>query len=70
MSSSRIPAFYRMSVAERRAKLAEVLGLGRDERATLEAADALPLEVADIMVELRALAVQRLGTVRNRQAAA
>jgi hydroxymethylglutaryl-CoA reductase len=51
MKSSRIPAFYRMTVAERRQKLAEVLGLSPDDRAVLEAADALPLDVADIMVE-------------------
>src|SRR5262245_36311447 len=51
MSSSRIPAFYQMTVAERRQKLAEVLGLSADDRRVLEAADALPLEVADIMIE-------------------
>jgi hydroxymethylglutaryl-CoA reductase len=51
MSSSRIPAFYRLTVAERRQKLAEALGLSPDDRAVLEAADALPLDVADIMVE-------------------
>ena len=51
MSSSRIPAFYRMTVAERRQKLAEALGLSADDRRVLEAADALPLEVADIMIE-------------------
>ena len=51
MSSSRIPAFYRMTVEERRQKLSEVLGLSPDDRAVLEAADALPLDVADIMVE-------------------
>jgi hydroxymethylglutaryl-CoA reductase len=51
MSSSRIPAFYRLTVDERRQKLAEALGLSPDDRAVLEAADALPLDVADIMVE-------------------
>jgi hydroxymethylglutaryl-CoA reductase len=51
MSSSRIPAFYRMTIDERRQKLAEALGLSADDRAVLEAADALPLDVADIMVE-------------------
>jgi hydroxymethylglutaryl-CoA reductase len=51
MKSSRIPAFYRLTVEERREKLAEALGLGSDDRRVLEAADALPLEVADIMVE-------------------
>ncbi|MGH7895643.1 MAG: hydroxymethylglutaryl-CoA reductase, degradative [Candidatus Binatia bacterium] len=51
MRSSRIPAFYRLTVAERRQKLAEALGLSADDRRVLEAADALPLEVADIMIE-------------------
>ena len=51
MKSSRIPAFYRLTVEERRQKLAEALGLSPDDRAVLEAADALPLDVADIMVE-------------------
>jgi hydroxymethylglutaryl-CoA reductase len=51
MSSSRIPAFYRMTIEERREKLAEALGLSSDDRAVLAAADALPLDVADIMVE-------------------
>ncbi|HEV7732493.1 MAG TPA: hydroxymethylglutaryl-CoA reductase, degradative [Candidatus Binatia bacterium] len=51
MSSSRIPAFYQLTVDERRQKLAEALGLSADEVATLTAADALPLEIADIMVE-------------------
>src|SRR5262245_2636014 len=51
MSSSRIPAFYQMSVAERREKIAEALGLDAKDREALTAADALPLEVADIMVE-------------------
>jgi len=51
MSSSRIPAFYQLSVKERRRKLAAALRLDPDEVAALEAADALPLEIADIMVE-------------------
>src|SRR2546422_1171194 len=51
MSSSRIAAFYRLTVEERRRKLAEALGLGPTELETLTAADALPLDVADIMVE-------------------
>jgi hydroxymethylglutaryl-CoA reductase len=38
-------------VDERRRKLAEALGLTDEEVATLTAADALPLEIADIMVE-------------------
>src|SRR5213079_2513712 len=51
MSSSRIAAFYRLTVEERRRKLAEALDLSPAEIQALEAADALPLEVADIMVE-------------------
>jgi hydroxymethylglutaryl-CoA reductase len=51
MSSSRIAAFYRLTVEERRLKLAEALGLTTAEVDTLRAADALPLEVADTMVE-------------------
>ena len=52
MSSSRIPAFYRLTVEERRRKLAEALEpRPADDRGVLEAADALPLDVADIMVE-------------------
>jgi hydroxymethylglutaryl-CoA reductase len=51
MSNSRIPAFYRLSIEERRQKLADTLGLTAEEMATLEAADALPVEVADTMIE-------------------
>lgn len=51
MSSSRIPAFYNMSIDERRRRLGEVLSLSAEDMATLEAADALPLDVAEIMVE-------------------
>ncbi len=51
MSSSRIAAFYRLTVEERRRKLAEALDLSPAEIQALEAADALPLDVADIMVE-------------------
>src|SRR5437773_982364 len=51
MSSSRIAAFYRLTVEERRRKLAEALDLSHAEVEALEAADALPLDVADIMVE-------------------
>ena len=51
MSSSRIKAFYRLTVEERRQKLAEALDLSPGEVEALNAADALPLEVADIMVE-------------------
>src|SRR5262245_2405168 len=51
MSSSRIAAFYRLSVEERRRRLAEALDLTPDDFEALIAPDALPLEVADIMVE-------------------
>src|SRR6266478_280423 len=51
MSSSRIAAFYRLTVEERRRKLAEALDLSPAEVEALESADALPLDVADIMVE-------------------
>ena len=51
MSSSRIAAFYRLTVEERRRKLAEALGLGPAEVEALTAPDALPLDVADMMVE-------------------
>jgi hydroxymethylglutaryl-CoA reductase len=51
MSKSRIAAFYQLSVEERRRKLAEALDLGPADIEALSAADALPLEVADIMVE-------------------
>ncbi len=51
MSSSRIKAFYRLTIAERRQRLADALGLSAAEVEALNAADALPLEVADIMVE-------------------
>jgi hydroxymethylglutaryl-CoA reductase len=49
--NSRISAFYRLSVEERRRKLAEVLELSPAEIEALSAADALPLDVADIMIE-------------------
>jgi hydroxymethylglutaryl-CoA reductase len=51
MGSSRIAAFYQLSIDERRRKLAEALELSSAEFEALTAADALPLEVADIMVE-------------------
>jgi len=49
--NSRIGAFYRLTIEERRRKLAEVLELTGAEVEALNAADALPLEVAEIMVE-------------------
>jgi len=51
MGSSRIAAFYRLPIEERRRRLAEALELSSTEVEALTAADALPLEVADIMVE-------------------
>jgi hydroxymethylglutaryl-CoA reductase len=51
MTSSRIPAFYRMSVEERRARLAEVLALSPDDARVLAAADALSMDAADLMIE-------------------
>jgi hydroxymethylglutaryl-CoA reductase len=47
--SSRLPGFYRLSLAERRARLAEASGLGPDELAALDG--GLPLETADGMIE-------------------
>jgi len=49
--NSRIGGFYRLTVDERRRKLAEALELNGAEVEALNAADALPLDVADIMVE-------------------
>src|SRR5262249_23725518 len=51
MSSSRIAAFYRLTVEERRQKLGEALGLGAADMEALTAAGAPPLEVADIIGE-------------------
>jgi len=51
MSTSRIPAFYQLSVEERRRRLAEVLDLSAADVEALTAPDALPLDVADIMIE-------------------
>ncbi len=51
MSSSRIPAFYQLSIDERREKLAAALGLAPNDVDVLSAADALPVEVADTMIE-------------------
>jgi hydroxymethylglutaryl-CoA reductase len=51
MSSSRIPGFYELGIDERRQRLAESAGLTPDEMAVLAAPDALPLEIADTMVE-------------------
>ena len=52
MTSSRIPAFYQLTVEERQRRIVEALGLDATRRwQTLVAADALPLDTADIMVE-------------------
>jgi len=51
LSTSRIAAFHRMPVEERRRKLAGALDLSPADLETLGALHALPLEVADTMVE-------------------
>ena len=51
MNSSRIAGFYRLSVEERRRKLAEALDLTPPDVEVLSASDALSVDVADIMVE-------------------
>jgi hydroxymethylglutaryl-CoA reductase len=51
MSSSRIASFYRLSVEERRRKIAEAVNLPGAEVDALANGDGLPLEVADAMVE-------------------
>src|SRR5262245_45077676 len=51
MASSRIPAFYQLTVEEWQRRMLEALGLADEEVATLVAADALPLDMADSMVE-------------------
>ena len=51
MSSSRIASFYRLSIEERRRKIAEATKLSTAEVETLANGDGLPLEVADAMVE-------------------
>jgi hydroxymethylglutaryl-CoA reductase len=50
-TGSRIPAFYQLTVEERQRRIIEALGLTSEEVETLVAADALPLDAADIMVE-------------------
>jgi hydroxymethylglutaryl-CoA reductase len=51
MSSSRIASFYRLSVEERRRKIAEAVNLPAADVDALANGDGLPLEVADAMVE-------------------
>ena len=51
MSSSRIASFYRLSVEERRRKIAEAVNLPAADVEALAHGDGLPLEVADAMVE-------------------
>ncbi len=51
MSSSRIASFYRLSVEERRRKIAEAVKLPSADVEALAHGDGLPLEVADAMVE-------------------
>jgi hydroxymethylglutaryl-CoA reductase len=49
--NSRIGGFYQLTVEERRRKLAEAADLSAAEVEILSVADALPIDVADIMVE-------------------
>src|SRR5262249_9075087 len=51
MTRSPIPAVYQLTLEERQRRIVEELGLTDEEVATLVAADALPLDTADIMVE-------------------
>jgi hydroxymethylglutaryl-CoA reductase len=51
MSSSRIPGFYNLSAEERRDVLSARAGLTAEEAEVLAAPDALPFDVADMMVE-------------------
>jgi len=51
MSSSRIASFYRLSVEERRRKIAEATNLPSADVEALAHGDGLPIEVADAMVE-------------------
>jgi hydroxymethylglutaryl-CoA reductase len=51
MSGSRLSGFHRLSVAERRDRLAVAVGLSPADADALRASDALPLDVADAMVE-------------------
>jgi len=51
MPSSRLPEFYKLSPAERVARVQEFASLTDDEAATLQRADALSLAQADKMIE-------------------
>src|SRR5262249_58086030 len=51
MSGSRLTGFHRLSVEERRDRLAAALGLSPADADALRGSDALPLDVADAMVE-------------------
>jgi hydroxymethylglutaryl-CoA reductase len=51
MPSSRLPEFYKLSPAERAARVQEFAGLSDEEAATLQRADALTLAQADKMIE-------------------
>jgi hydroxymethylglutaryl-CoA reductase len=51
MSSSRLPGFYKMKMAERLRRLAEQLELSRDEMESLGESATLPLSNADAMIE-------------------
>ncbi len=51
MPTSRIPGFYKMSIEERLDKVAEFSGLSDEEKKMLLSTGALPLEIADRMIE-------------------
>ncbi len=51
MPTSRIPGFYKMSVEERLEKVAEFSGLSEEEKKMLMSTAALPIEIADRMIE-------------------
>lgn len=49
--SSRIPGFYKMSVSDRLEKVSEFANLSDDEKKILLSTGALPIEIADRMIE-------------------
>lgn len=51
VSSSRLPGFFKLSVAERRDKICELAGLGEEHKAALAKSGELSDEAADRIVE-------------------